>query len=766
MTPGRISLGVAWVSGVCAAHLLPRLPETHWLIVWAAIAALGFWVRSTRLPAALLLGACWAWAGAQSRLDDRLPLAAQGSDIEVTAQVVDLPQQQPEAWRFDVAVTHWRSTGEPVEWSNAQPMLRVSWYGHREPILPGSTFRGVVRLRVPYALVNPGGFDFERHALVQGIDANAYVREGVFEPPSDHHGQIDRTRQRLAHWIRAESPNAELGSLLAALAVGDQQAIDDPTWARLRNTGTTHLMAISGMHVGLAAAGLAWLAGLVYRIWPALALRVIRPDLMAIAGLLGAISYGCLASFSLPVLRTVMMIAIVVLATLLRIHLRTLHLLLVAAVLALLMDPLAPLAAGFWLSFLGVLCLILVLYRQSTRSVWSELLRAQWAASLFLLPIGIAWFDQASLVGPLANLLAIPVVTFVIVPLLLLALLLSATPAGAPVVALAGWILSWLWQVLGWCERLPMASIELPEPGPLHIGIAMIGAFLWLLPKPLPGKTMGLACLLPLFWPARADLPQGQAEVSVLDVGQGLSVLVQTRDHALLYDTGAKTRGGFDLGEAAVAPALRSLGVRSLDVLMLSHLDNDHAGGREAVLRAFPGTRQRVGIDADPAPRCVAGQHWLWNEVSFRFLHPPEGFPDLGNESSCLLLVEAGGERVLIPGDIGLDIESRLLADPQVTNLAALIVPHHGSRHASGAPFLAWTAPRLAVVSAGFGNRFDHPTAETRQRYLDAGIPLLNTAHAGLIALRVGNGDLDPRLWRREYPRYWRHTPETDKLSR
>ncbi len=766
MTPGRISLGVAWVFGVCAAHLVPRLPEPFWLLVLAAIGALGLWARPTRLPAILLLGACWALAGAQQRLDDRLPLAAQGRDIEVTARVIDLPQQQPEAWRFDVEVTQWRAAGEPVEWHNSNPTLRVSWYGHRESIVPGSIFRGIVRLRVPYALVNPGGFDFERHALVQGIDANAYVREGAFAAPDGIDGSIDRTRQHLASWIRTESPDTELGALLAALAVGDQQSIDDPTWARLRTTGTTHLMAISGMHVGLVAAGFAWLAGLIYRAWPKLALRLIPPDLMAIAGLSGAIGYGCLASFSLPVLRTVIMIAVVVLATLLRVHLRTLHLLLFAAVLALLCDPLAPLAAGFWLSFLGVLCLILVVHKQTIRSVWSELLRAQWAASLFLLPVGIAWFDQASLVGPLANLFAIPVVTFVIVPLLLAALLLSATPAGAMLIALAGWILAGLWQLLGWCERLPLASIDLPEPGPLHITLAMLGVLLWLLPKPLPGKALGLACLLPLFWPARVDIPQGQAEISVLDVGQGLSVLVQTRDHALLYDTGAKTRGGFDLGEAAVAPALRSLGVRSLDVLVLSHLDNDHAGGREAVLRAFPGTRQRVGIDADPAPRCLAGQYWRWNDVSFRFLHPPNGFPDLGNDSSCLLLIDASGQRLLIPGDIGLDIESRLVAEPQAANLAALIVPHHGSRHASGEPFLAWTAPRIAVVSAGFGNRFNHPAIDARQRYAAAGIPLLNTAHAGLIALRLGDRNAQPRMWRHEYPRYWRHADEPDTHSR
>lgn len=754
---------LAFVAGACGAHLSPVALafEPRSLLALAGIATMALagirWTR-TRIPAALVLGACWSLAFAAAAIADRLPLADHGRDLHVEGRVVGLPQQHPEAWRFDLAVTRWQADGADLSWRNPSPRLRVSWYERDKPVAAGSTFSGTIRMRVPWGFVNPGGFDAERHALVQGIDATGYVRHGTLQVPETT--GVDGLRQRLAAWIRLEADREPVGALLAALAVGDQQSIDDDAWMRLRITGTTHLMAISGLHIGLVAAAAAWLAGFLHGRWPRAGLVIYRPELMAVAGLLGAIAYASLASFSLPVLRTVLMIAVVVAVVLARRPARPWQLLCWTAVVALLLDPLAPLSPGFWLSFLGVSALVLALPRSTVDTPWRGLLRAQWVASVFLLPVGIAWFDQASLVGPIANLVAIPVITFGIVPLLLLALATAGTAVGGLLVQLAAWVFDRLWAFLGWCETWPLASVDLPEPTITLVLLAVLGAALCLLPRPLPGPAFGLACLLPLFVPSRPPIPEGQAIVDVIDVGQGLSVLVRTREHALVFDSGARGRGGYDLGAVAVLPALRSRGVRHLDLLVTSHLDNDHAGGRDTMLRSFPDVRQRVGIDADPATRCTAGERWRWNGVSFRFLHPHRHFPDLGNDSSCVLLVTAGAHRLLLPGDIGAVIESRLLADRDVRNLDVLVVPHHGSRHSSGAAFVSATRPRFAIAPAGFGNRFGHPAPEVIARYQAAGSTWFDTGRDGLVSVRLGGDSPEPVRWRITERRYWRHSPK------
>lgn len=746
----------SFVIGACIAHRVPVVPSVSVLATTAIVALLLFRPRRTRLMAALLLGAIHALFGAHQALDDRLPLADQGRDITVIGTVVGLPQSMPESQRFDLDVSHWQASGARLHWTHERPRIRVSWFGHQAPITTRSVFRGTVRLRVPYAFVNPGGFDAERHALSQGINATAYVRDGILEAPSGT--TLDGIRQRLSGWILNSVDDPSIGALLAALAVGDQQAIADPDWTRLRLTGTTHLMAISGLHIGLVAAAFAWLSGLVYRVRPTLALFVIRPEWMAVAGLLGAVGYACLASFSLPVMRTVLMIAVVVAGTLARKSVGTLQLLALTAFVAVLVDPLAALSPGFWLSFVGVFGLVLALPRGNADPAWRTMLRAQWVASIVLLPVGIAWFDQASLIGPFANLIAIPVITLLVVPLLLAALATSATPIGIWFLKGAALAFDGLWWVLGQCASLPLASIDLPEPTLPIVLLAMCGALFTLLPRGVPGKAFGIVCLIPLLLPNHTPLAEGQAIVNVIDVGQGLSVLVRTRDHRLLFDTGARTRGGFDLGEVAVLPALRSLRIDDLDVLVTSHLDADHAGGRAAVLRAFPGARERVGIDADPAPRCRAGERWTWNGVEFRFLHPTEHFPDLGNDSSCVLLIDAQGERVLIPGDIGADIESRLQREPAIRDLDFLIVAHHGSKHSSSAPFLAHTTPAWAIATTGFGNPFGHPAEDVRRRLGDVGTPLLDTATHGMIELVLGDGpSQEPVTWRSTERRWWRH---------
>ncbi|AVP96125.1 DNA internalization-related competence protein ComEC/Rec2 [Ahniella affigens] len=762
-SPARRQLyALAWLLGLLCAHLLPTLPGQDGLLVLTLLSLTLLWPPQARWLGWSGLGAVYAIWAASHALADRLPVAATGADLDVFGTVVGLPERQPEQQRFELHVVSWHSADPAFRWTNAQPTLRVSWYGHEPTIRSGDSFRGTVRVRPPIALVNPGSFDFERHALAQGLDAMAYVRSGQIETGAPSGLFIDRFRQNWSTWIQTSSQHPELGPLLAGLAVGDQAAISDASWQRLRVTGTTHLMAISGLHIGLVAAFAAWLTQGLYVLWPGLARRWTRPDLAGLAGLAAALIYACLAGWSLPVQRTILMIALVIVCLWTRRYLSSFQMLLTAAVLAVLFDPLAPLSAGFWLSFLGVFSLMLALPGWRVEKPWQAMWRAQWVATIFLLPVGIAWFQQASVVGPLANLLAIPWITFGVVPLLLLAMLCPIEAVSAWLIKLATLSLSGLWHVLGWCEQWSFASIDLPETTLPLLLLALLGAVILLLPRPFAGRWFGLCCLLPLFVPAINPVALGHVRISVLDVGQGLAVLVQTRAHNLLYDTGARTRGGFDLGEVVVVPALRSLGVRQLDRLIISHLDNDHAGGRQAVRRAYPAALEQVGIETDPSARCERGEHWEWDGVQFQFLHPPRHFPDLGNESSCVLQITAGTKRALLTGDIGADVEARLLHEPILGPLSLLLVPHHGSRFASSLPFLDATEPRFAAVSSGFANRFGHPSHAVLERLQTVGATPLNTAYSGMLQFELGPepGTSPPTQQRAVSRRYWRLAPD------
>jgi competence protein ComEC len=550
-----------------------------------------------------------------------------------------------------------------------------------------------------------------------------------------------------------------------ALALGDTRALSERDWEVLRATGLTHQIAISGFHVGMVAGFGALLLTGFYRLLPALGRALPAPQATALAAVLTAAAYTALAGFALPTLRTLLMIAAVLLARLARRAGSASDALALALIVLLLADPLSVLAPGFWLSFAGVGWLLWCLPAREQGGRVRDFLAAQGVATIALLPLTAWFFGQASLPGPLANLLGIPLISLGVVPLALAGLLLLplSTPASNWCWREAADLMQWLWSGLERVAEWPPAMLWLPEASWLALAFACIGALWLLLPRAVPGKTLAMALFLPLLWP-RLDLPApGQVDIEVLDVGQGLSVLVRTREHALLYDAGSGGGHGPDFGEVAVLPALRALGVRRLDLLVLSHGDDDHAGGAAAVRRAFPGLRT-LSVEGWAQPGmglCRNTQAWRWDGVTFRVLHPPAYFPYLRNESSCVLRIEAGGRVVLLPGDIGRHVEARLLRE-QGRQLRAdlLLVPHHGSRGSSSEEFVAGVAPRWAVASTGADNRFGFPRPEIVARYGDAGASFLTTAEGGAIAFRLGaEGARLRSVRRRDQPRYWRERP-------
>ena len=757
----RLDLVVAagLLAGAVAAIALPALPHPAFDVA-LLLAGLLFFFRRPRWRglAAVLVGFGWACLQAGSAMQARLPVELEGVDVQVQGRVVGLPTRSATNIRFEFAVEQGAGPAGVL----AGRTLRLGWYRGTVVPAPGSRWALSLRLKRPRGSVNPGGFDYERYALERRIAATGYVRESPGNRELAPASGIDALRASLSDAI-ARAVDAPRARFVQALAVGDTRGLDDADWDILRATGIAHLIAISGLHVGLVAGFGALLARLTYRLTPPLGLRLPLPQSAALMALVAATGYTALAGFALPTVRTLLMIAAALFAVLLRRAFVPTQAFALALVATLLVDPLAVLNAGFWLSFLGVAWLMWCLPNAVAISPWRMLLSAQGVMTLGLLPLTVWFFGQASIAGPLANLIAVPWVSFVVVPVALAgtALGLLAEPWGAPLFQLSAWLMQGLWLLLEPLAALRGALVYLPDTAPLDFALALAGAFWLLLPRGVPGKALAAVLLVPLLWPADTRPAPGDAELVLLDVGQGLSLLVRTREHTLLYDAGPAFPGGLDMGEAAVVPALRGLGVAHLDMLMLSHADNDHAGGADAVKRALPPARVLVSrrIPAPDEAACETGGRWQWDGVAFEILHPPARFPYLGNESSCVLRIEtADGAVALLPGDISATIETRLLREHAAAlDADVLLVPHHGSATSSGAAFLDAVSPQLALFATGHRNRFGFPREEVLQRYRARGIGIVDTASAGAVRMRLDrHGARVVASWRRDRPRPWR----------
>lgn len=752
---------LALIAGIVGVQCLPRLPP-RWID--AALVVAGF-VLLIALPrwramAWCVLGFAWSAWHADIALQQRLPAAWEGQDIDVVGRVVDLPQALDGSRRFDLRIERATRDGRAEDWSGT---VRVSWYEPAPPLAPCEQWALRLRLKRPRGLVNPGAFDFERHALEQGLVATGYVRDdGANARREPVPWCIDGLRARLSQGIAAQLGDDTASRLLRALAVGDQRDLDDADWQVLRATGVGHLIAISGLHVALLAGLGVLLMRALWKLFPRIGLRVPGPLLEAPAGLLCATAYAALAGFGLPATRTLLMIAVVAGARLARRALSPAQGLALAAMAMLIVDPLAVLSAGFWLSFVGVAFLMLCL-SGSPRTWWRELAGAQGAMSLGLLPLSVWFFGQSSLIGPLANLVAVPFVSFLVVPLTLFAsaLLLPLPAIASPLLHLAHGAMQAQWWLLQRFAALPGAQWWLPEPAWWAFALALLGAVWMLLPRGVPLRWTGALLFLPLLVP-RLDTPRaGEFDATVVDVGQGLAVIVQTERHALVFDAGARYPSGFDLGEAAVVPSAHALGIDRADRLIVSHGDNDHAGGAAAVIAALQpgqvesGEPQRVGAGAT---LCRAGEEWAWDAVQFRMLGPLDPQAPKDNDRSCVLLVESAGARLLLTGDIGAEVEPGVAAAVGTGAAPVLVVPHHGSRTSSSAEFLDALKPPLALVSAGYRSRFGHPHPDVVQRYRERGIELVNTAEAGCLRLRFGTDAKPQWLARCRQARapYWR----------
>ena len=775
---------LAFAGGIWLLQQQAALPVASWLaglgigaflllaLRKSALAKRRFIASAMLVLAAAAIGFVWAAGFAHLRLAEELPAGIEGRDIELSGVVAGLPQALERGVRFEFDVED-AGAGVP-------PRISLAWYRSRDasdddasplvPVRAGERWRFTVRLKRPHGNFNPHGFDYEAWMFERGIRATGYVRPRSAERIDARVWRpgyaVEMLRESIRDRFRAALPDAPYAGILIALAIGDQQAIDAELWQTFARTGITHLMSISGLHItmfaGLAYALINWL----WRRSARLPLRLPAQHAAAAGGFLAAFFYCLLAGFAVPAQRTLYMLGVVAAARLWGRELPASRVLLLALLLVLLLDPWAVLAAGFWLSFGAVALLFHIGSGRLGPAHWLvEWGRAQWAVTLGMLPALLALFQQFSLVSPLANAVAIPVVSFIITPLALAGTL----PFLDPLLSLAHLVTVWLMAFIDWLGGLPLAMWQQAAPPAWSVLLALAGGVWLLLPRGFPARWLGLLTFLPLLTITPPRPAAGAAELTVLDVGQGLAIHVQTATHDLLFDAGPAFSADADSGNRIIAPYLRAMGVRSLDALVISHADKDHDGGAASVLAALPVAILKASLpfehalSAQPVPQelCHDGDGWNWDGVRFDMLHPGTGpLSRKTNDVSCVLRIIAGGRSMLLTSDIEAVSERDLLARyPAALAAEVMTAPHHGSRTSSTPEFIAAVAARDVIFPVGYRNHFGHPRPDVVLRFAQGGARLHRTDADGAVSVGLGTAGIVFRHEREERRRYWHARP-------
>ena len=763
---------LAFAFGVLALQWQATLPPAQlpWLLPLLAAGLL----RAPK-PLAILLCAAigfgWAAGRAHWRMDDQLASALEGRDLAVVGVVASLPAVGERSVRFEFDI---ESADAPLP-----SRIQLSWYrtpfaSEEQPAIladaslvhPGERWQFTLRLKRPHGTLNPHGFDYEAWLLERGIGATGYVRAGG-EPRrlgarNSFLDRVEQAREAIRDRFKAALGDSRAAGILVALAVGDQRSVSADEWKLFNLTGVTHLMSISGLHVTLVSGLAAALFAFGWRRSPRLCLLLPARKAAAVAAILAAFAYTLLAGFAVPAQCTAYMVTVVALALWSGRIASPARVLALALGVVLVADPWAVLSAGFWLSF-GAVALIFFV-----SAGWSQAasrprqwLDTQWAVTIGLAPAALFLFSQVSLVGPLANAVAIPVVSMVVTPLVLFA---AAVPLELPLAA-ADRLARALLVFLDWCASLPAAVWQQHAPPLWAVVLAVAGTLWLLLPRGFPSRWAGLALMLPAFLvPPPAPL-QGQAWVTTLDVGQGLAVVVRTATRTLLYDAGPLLGTDTDSGERIVVPFLRATGIARLDTMFITHNDIDHTGGAISVLDNVEVGDFRSSLDpahpvltfARGAQPCRAGEAWIWDGVRFELLHPTREDAAAArrtNNQSCVLKVTAGAHAMLLTGDIEKQAEAALVARG---GLAAqvLLAPHHGSRTSSTADFLAAVRPAMAVIPVGYRSRFGHPHRDVLARYAALDARVLRTDLDGAVTVHLGGAGIGVQTERAARGRYW-----------
>ena len=762
-------LAAGLLAGSCAVLSLPQAPPAAlaWTCLCASIAGACTWRRTWLLGPGV---GFWLTAlQLDAGLADRLDPVLEGRAVRVRGVVTSVPQGTLDVLKF-------RFSPLPDGDSRTLPrLIELTWYDAPTRVEAAETLEIEVKLRRPRGFANPGGYDNEARMLRDHVGASGYVRSGDRlgrEPYAAFRYPVLLARAHVAAVIRDALGDRPSAGIVAGLAVGLQDALSRDQWLQLSRSGTSHLMAISGLHIAMVAATFAWLGGRVQRFRQGRGATGATRDASIVAAAIAALGYSLLAGWSVPTQRTMVMIACGAAVLLLRRRISVADGLGVSVVGVLLLDPLAPLAPGFWLSF-GAVAVILYGATGHVRPPgWlRSYLLVQVVVTLGLVPVLAGSFGSVSLVSALVNLYAIPLYTLLIVPAVLVSCAVAtiAAVAGAAMLDWTGRLIEATWPLIEVPASWPLATWSIAGLDGVAWSALVLGALATLSPLPVLGRVAGgvLVATACLWRPAL--VPDGVARVTILDVGQGLSVVIETRGHTLVYDAGPSFRTGSDTGQLVVVPFLRARGVHRVDRVVVSHDDDDHKGGAGSVLGLMDARALTLGPSlpasafddsrAQPArDTCRRGEAWSWDGVGFRWVHPGDVAYQRDNDSSCVLLVSAGGHTALITGDVEAEAERDMVRDGRLAAVDVVVVPHHGSRTSSTRDFVTAARPRWAVYAVGYRNRWNFPVRGVVERWEQAGARAVRTSDSGAITFELAPGRVlaPPHEWRREHPRPWR----------
>ena len=790
-----IKLALGFVFGAWLLQQQPVLPSLYWCL--AIIPACLFVVKSQTFlfqtaslikkisifTFAALLGFLWAATFATIRLNDELPADWQQKSINIVGTIATLPEviEKGERFQFDVEKILTKDSSKTLK---VPQHISLNFYRDTKPPNPennpslsnffhaGERWQLTVKLKRPHSTYNPHGYDFEGWALENNIRAT-----GSISSKSDykklHHFVwrpnylVERTREKVGNQISQSLANKPYAGVIRALVIGDDSQITQAQWNVYLRTGVNHLMSISGLHITMLA-GLAFaIAAFIWRRVPSLVMRTPTRKAATIVGLLVAVLYALLAGMSVPTQRTLTMLITFALALLLGKNLAISRALAIALIVVVLLDPWASISAGFWLSFGAVAIIAYVSVGRLAAASWlKQAIHTQWAITLGLLPLLIVLFGQTSIVSPIANAFAIPIISLLVVPLAILGSIIHVDF----ILQAAHFILTICMQGLNWLAALPTWQQAAP---PMWALVSALFGVLWLLlPRGFPQRWLGFILLMPLFfansaWPKTGSVT-GAMQVAVLDIGQGLAVVVKTAKHTLLYDAGPKFNEQSDAGGRIVVPYLRGEGIKKLDGFIVSHNDIDHSGGAPSVLAQVPmGWFASSFTESDSfklpanALKCFAGQHWQWDGVSFEVLYPSwQSYNDANlsdNNRSCVVKISSQFGSILLTGDIEALAETSLLtASNDKLKSDVLIAPHHGSKTSSTVNFVQAVGAKQVIFTVGYLNRFKHPKPMIEKRYAESVALLYRSDYSGALLIDFAHKmPLQILAWRQAQPRYW-----------
>jgi competence protein ComEC len=757
-------LSACFLCGILTVQTLAYVPTYPLLLLALCVALVA--IKHMRWLSVLLAGFLWASLFAQYELARQLPADMEGQEILLQGRVVDLPRINNHATQLIIDVT---KVLKPAGYNHFSGRIKLNWYKPHSVPSSAETWQFLVKLKRPYGYSNPYSFDYERWLFQQKIHATAYVRKSELNKRvgAAEFWRIDAWRQSLSRYLsRVLQDNQHVG-IIQALVLGNRNDISQQQWDVFRRTGTSHLVAISGLHIGLVSA-------LVFGFVRAVCLRFSYSRQVAIqcavlVSLLCAVMYAALAGFSIPTLRALMMLAVIFGGLYWERHYRVTHIISAALVGVLLLDPIAVLSIGFWLSFAAV---AIILYgfmgRVGGRNFVVKLLYTQWLVALGLMPLVLYFFQQVSLVAPLANIVAVPYLSFALVPTLMFGLMAAMVSGdvGAVVLNFSADILDLLWRLLTSLSSFHYAQWGLPQLSLIACVFAMLGVLLLLLPRGLVPKPAALMLFVPMIFSVPpTPLNQGEFKLVLLDVGQGLSVLVETAEHTLLYDTGAHYPDTASVASMVILPYLEAEKTDRLDALVVSHGDNDHAGGVKTITTGLAVNRVYSSVPEElahiEAKKCMDDINWQWDGVRFTFLHPDAVDLFDGNNGSCVLHISSIAGSALLSGDIEKYAERAIVRDKDSALLSnVLVVPHHGSSTSSSEIFLDAVKPQIALFAVGYKNRFNFPKKAILERYQQRGIKTYSSAEDGALSVFFLEG-VRPHVssYREVSRRYWHWKP-------